>query len=114
MGIVQSHLKKKKDEKIKEIETLNKSIEFLGIHQKLCNQQIEEKQEEKEKIDLQIYNKKEKYNKLSLECKICFDSLIEEILIPCGHCYCSKCAKNMTYCYICQQNIEKKYRIYKN
>tara|TARA_B110000114_G_C14850200_1_gene300395 strand:+ start:491 stop:634 length:144 start_codon:yes stop_codon:yes gene_type:complete len=47
MGIVQSHLKKKKDEKIKEIETLNKSIEFLGIHQKLCNQQIEEKQKKK-------------------------------------------------------------------
>ena len=114
MGLVQSHLNKIKKNKIDEIETLNKSIEFLGIHEKMCNQQIEEKQIEKEKINKEIKVKKEKYNKLSLECKICFDNLIEEIQIPCGHCYCSNCSKNMTNCYICQQNIEKKYKIFKN
>ena len=47
MGLVQSHLNKIKKNKIDEIETLNKSIEFLGIHEKMCNQQIEEKQIEK-------------------------------------------------------------------
>ena len=35
MGIVQSTLRKKRDKQIEEIDTLNKSIEFLGHHQKL-------------------------------------------------------------------------------
>lgn len=115
MGLVQSHLNNRKNNKIKELETLNSTIEFLGHHKKICEQEIEKKTKCKENLDLKIHKCKTEYGKYAnLDCKICFDNLIEIILIPCGHCYCEKCTTNMTHCYICQQQIINKYKIYKN
>ena len=115
MGLVQSHLNKKKDKAIEEIDTLNKSIEFLGHHKKMCGLDIDNRIKRKEKLDNEIVKCKHEYGKyVSLDCKICFDSLIETILVPCGHCYCNNCSNNMDTCYICQQQIVSKYKIYKN
>ena len=114
MGLVQSHLNKKKNKAIEEIGTLNKSIEFLGHHKKMCDLDIDNRIKRKEKLDNEIVKCKHEYGKyVSLDCKICFDSLIETILVPCGHCYCNNCSNNMDTCYICQK-IVSKYKIYKN
>ena len=78
-------------------------------------QDVENKNTSKQKLEVEIEKCKARYCKyVSLDCKICFDNLIETILIPCGHCYCNNCSNNMTKCYICQQNIMTKYKIYKS
>ena len=115
MGIVQSTLRKKRDKQIQEIETLNKSIEFLGHHKKLVDREIDTKKGLVNRLENKIDKCKSEYSKYtSLDCKICFDNLIDIIMVPCGHCYCSKCSNDMSTCYICQQPIQMKYKIYKD
>ena len=115
MGIVQSTLRKKREKQIQEIDTLNKSIEFLGHHQKLVDKEIDSKKERVIRLENKIDECKSEYSKyISFDCKICFDNLIETILVPCGHCYCTNCSNNMQHCYICQQPIHMKYKIYKD
>ncbi len=115
MGIVQSTLRKKREKQIKEIDTLNKSIEFLGHHKKLVDKEIDFRKDKISRLENKLEKCKSEYSKYNnLDCKICFDNLIELIMIPCGHCYCSSCSNNMQNCYICQQPIHQKYKIYKD
>ena len=77
MGLVQSHLNNRKNNKIKELETLNKTIEFLGHHKKICEQEIDKKKKYKENLDLKIHKCKTEYGKYAnLDCKICFDNFM--------------------------------------
>ena len=115
MGLIHSTLRKKRQNTIDELDTLNKTVETLKHYEKICNQDIENKRRLKKNIENEIEKCKNEYTKyLNLDCKICFDNLIEVILLPCGHCYCVNCSNNMTKCYICQQNIQTKHKIYKN
>ncbi len=113
MGIINSTLQKKKKEKINEIHTLNTSIQHLKHYEKKTNQQIDNMIFQKKRIKEDI----EKYQSIffkhtSMECKICFDNIVDIIVTPCGHCYCQKCSLNMNKCYICQQEINNKHKIY--
>ena len=113
MGIVNSTLKKKKQEKINELDILNNSIQHLKHYEKKNNQEINKMISQKEKIKDELEKFKSIYLKhISMECKICFDNVIDTIIIPCGHCYCRNCSNNMSKCYICQQNIQEKYKIF--
>lgn len=115
MGLIQSTLRRKRQKTIDELDTLNNSLESLKHFEKKCNQDIENKRRVKKKIENEIKKCTTEYSKYSsLDCKICFDNLIEVILLPCGHCYCHNCSNNMTKCYICQQEIKSKHKIYKN
>ena len=48
------------------------------------------------------------------ECKICMDELNKIMLVPCGHCFCLKCSKNLTECPICRSQIQSINNIYFN
>lgn len=41
------------------------------------------------------------------ECKICFDSLVATVFLPCGHCMaCRKCGTQFSRCPLCQAPIQ--------
>eukprot|EP01064_Diplonema_japonicum_P020750 TRINITY_DN30329_c0_g1_i1.p1 TRINITY_DN30329_c0_g1~~TRINITY_DN30329_c0_g1_i1.p1 ORF type:complete len:271 (+),score=28.13 TRINITY_DN30329_c0_g1_i1:45-857(+) len=47
-------------------------------------------------------------------CKICFDSIINCILLDCGHmCVCMPCAKRLKNCPMCRKLIRKRKKVYK-
>eukprot|EP01059_Diplonema_ambulator_P036458 TRINITY_DN9080_c0_g2_i1.p1 TRINITY_DN9080_c0_g2~~TRINITY_DN9080_c0_g2_i1.p1 ORF type:complete len:274 (+),score=82.07 TRINITY_DN9080_c0_g2_i1:97-918(+) len=47
-------------------------------------------------------------------CKICFDSVINCILLDCGHmCVCLPCAKRLKNCPMCRKLIRKRKKIFK-
>jgi hypothetical protein len=42
-------------------------------------------------------------------CKICFDSRLGVLFVPCGHfCACSQCAVALSSCPVCRSSIQKK------
>lgn len=48
-------------------------------------------------------------------CKICMESLIECVLLDCGHmCSCIKCGKQLAECPICRQNVVRVVRVFKS
>ena len=93
-----------KKRKINYINELSKSIEILKYNQLIEFKKLDE-------LNCYITHRetelKNRYN-----CKICFDSHISTVLIPCGHMYCSNCVENITNCYYCRQQIEKKQKLY--
>eukprot|EP01130_Rhizamoeba_saxonica_P007447 TRINITY_DN3014_c0_g1_i2.p1 TRINITY_DN3014_c0_g1~~TRINITY_DN3014_c0_g1_i2.p1 ORF type:complete len:207 (+),score=30.37 TRINITY_DN3014_c0_g1_i2:875-1495(+) len=53
------------------------------------------------------------------ECRICFDAVIDTVIIPCGHiCVCLTCSRTLTgedgkdYCPICNTLIENVYKTF--
>ena len=126
MGNEMSYLKNAKLRKIKNLETLNQSIANLHLLQKEEEKQIvilEKKkkfiQDEIMKTNLELETireqKKEVLETIKLfECKICMDELNKIMLVPCGHCFCLKCSKNLTECPICRSQIQSINNIYFN
>lgn len=124
MGIVQSTLNNKKNKKIKELETVNNSIENL----KLFNNELKDKNKELQKENTILLNniKKFKINSeeliskikkhgniiSSLECSICMDNISDNILLPCGHLFCSNCLNQLKECPTCRIHILSKRRLY--
>lgn len=47
-----------------------------------------------------------------LLCKICFDSLLEVVFLPCGHQACVQCTACLTNCHICRASIRAIARTY--
>ncbi len=47
-------------------------------------------------------------------CKICMDSLIDCVLLECGHMVsCTRCGKRLAECPICRQNVVRVVRVFK-
>lgn len=48
-------------------------------------------------------------------CKICMESLIDCVLLDCGHMVsCIKCGKQLAECPICRQNVVRVVRVFKS
>lgn len=48
-------------------------------------------------------------------CKICMESIIDCVLLECGHmCSCIKCGKQLAECPICRQNVVRVLRVFKS
>lgn len=48
-------------------------------------------------------------------CKICMESVIDCVLLDCGHmCSCIKCGKQLAECPICRQNVVRVVRVFKS
>ena len=48
-------------------------------------------------------------------CKICMESIIDCVLLDCGHmCSCIKCGKQLAECPICRQNVVRVIRVFKS
>lgn len=126
MGTVNSHLNNKKKKCIQELEILNKSLENLKIleREELRQQQLlisqkqnylEEIHEEKNNLLLIKQKKSNLIETIKLfECKICMERPNKIMCIPCGHCYCLECSRNLEHCPLCRSKIESINNIYFN
>lgn len=47
------------------------------------------------------------------QCTICFEHLIDTVLVPCGHQYCSKCTYSQPGCPMCQQPVASRLRTFR-
>ena len=124
MGIVQSTLNNKKDKKIKELDTINIAVENLH----LFHNELEDKNKELQKENTilldninrfkenseELIHKIKKYGNIihSLECSICMDNISDNILLPCGHLFCSNCLNQFTQCPTCRVHILSKSKLY--
>ena len=57
-----------------------------------------------------LINEKNSVNKM--ECSICMNHDINVCCVPCGHSFCHKCIKTTETCFICQQPVFMKQKIY--
>lgn len=124
MGIVQSTLNKRKNNKIKELETLNTTIENLKLFQTELKTKNTDLQNENtillENLNNFKYNSEEVINKIkkygeilnTLECSICMDNVCDNILLPCGHLFCSTCLDQFKQCPTCRIHILSKRKLY--
>lgn len=124
MGIVQSTLNKRKNNKIKELETLNTTIENLKLFQSELESKNTNLQNENtillENLNNFKYNSEEVINKIkkygkilnTLECSICMDNICDNILLPCGHLFCSTCLDQFKQCPTCRIHILSKRKLY--
>lgn len=126
MGCCYSYVEKQNQNKLKLLETLNKTIDNLRLLQK------EEKRLQdnlrKDKIELEYDIQKEHENLAKIkekhkntietikmfECSICLDKLNKVMCIPCGHCFCLDCSRNLQQCPICRSDITGINNIYFN
>jgi hypothetical protein len=47
------------------------------------------------------------------QCVICCEDTVMFALVPCGHCFCSKClARQIGNCYVCRTQVKERIRIY--
>merc|ERR1719474_228626 len=46
-----------------------------------------------------------------IECKVCMDHSKDTVLVPCGHCLCSKCSQRLRKCPMCRARIERSVKI---
>ena len=124
MGIVQSTLNKRKETKIKELESINKGIENLKLFQNELDDKNKQLQKEntillnnikKFKINSEeLISKIKKHGNIiqSLECSICMDNISDNILLPCGHLFCSNCLNQFTQCPTCRVHILSRRKLY--
>jgi len=124
MGIVQSTLNSKKNKTIKELETVNNSIENLKLFHNELKDKNKELQKEnsilldnikKFKINSEeLISKIKKHGNIicALECSICMDNISDNILLPCGHLFCSNCLNQLKECPTCRIHILSKRRLY--
>jgi len=126
MGCCYSYVEKQNQQKLKLLETLNKTIDNLRLLQKEEGRQQDllrmERNELEQAVVAEKKNLAETKQKHSqtietikmFECKICMEKLNRVMLIPCGHCFCLDCAKNIKQCPICRSNVEGINNIYFN
>ena len=126
MGICFSFYENRKNRIIRDIETLNKSLEHLKVLETKEEKDLNNLLHSKEQLCQQItqeHNKLEHIknkngnlikNMKLLECKICMEKVVNIMLIPCGHCFCLNCSNTFTHCPICRSLVESKANIYFN
>lgn len=126
MGCCYSYIERKNQQKLKLLETLNKTIDNLRLLQKEEERQQEILQIEKKDLEQEINKEKKKLfdtKKLHqqtidtikmFECKICMEKLNKIMLVPCGHCFCLECSKSLKECPICRSAIYSINNIYFN
>ena len=125
MGIPQSKMRAKRRRLLRETETINNSIKVLAVlrenlkqeivfieHKKnYLNSEIKEQNRNLFSLCNKVRNLEGEKNDL-LECKIYMENKIENIVLPCGHCYCDKCSFGLQECHICRKSIENLHKIY--
>ena len=126
MGCCYSYLEKQNQRKLNLLETLNKTIDNLRLLQKEETRQQEVLRLERNEIELQVQQEKKKLQDTKkqhhqtietikmFECKICMEKLNKIMLVPCGHCFCLDCSKNLKECPICRSSISSINNIYFN
>jgi hypothetical protein len=46
-------------------------------------------------------------------CSICINETVSQVIVPCGHTFCSTCSKKQQIsCYICRGNIREKVKLF--
>ena len=126
MGCCYSYLEKQNQEKLKLLETLNKTIDNLRLIQKEEGRQQNILRRDKNILEQEVDLEKKKLEEIKkkhsqtietikmFECKICMEKLNKVMLIPCGHCFCLECAKNIEVCPICRSEVKGINNIYFN
>ena len=126
MGCCYSYLEKQNQEKLKLLETLNKTIDNLRLIQKEEGRQQNILRRDKNILEQEVDLEKKKLEEIKkkhsqtietikmFECKICMEKLNKVMLIPCGHCFCLDCAKNIEVCPICRSEVNGINNIYFN
>ena len=111
MGLVNSHLKNKRQNLINQVDTLNQSLEFLEKLENRKTKDISSLENSKnkiidgiEKMETIINKRKKEYQKTkdTMECNICMERKINCVLVPCGHIYCSDCVVSSNICPHCR------------
>ena len=126
MGCCYSYLERQNQQKLKLLETLNKTIDNLRLLQKeearrhdLLRVEKNELEKEVNKEQQYLLDTKKKHQQTidtikMFECKICMERLNKIMLVPCGHCFCLDCSKNLKECPICRSSISSINNIYFN
>ena len=121
MGLVNSHLQRKREELIHQVDTLNQSIEFLEKLEDRKKKDVEGLETNKNQImdgiqrmETIVKHRKKEYikNKDKLECSICMENKVNCVLVPCGHMYCSGCIMTDGICPHCREPFEKVQRLF--
>ena len=121
MGLVNSHLQRKREELIHQVDTINQSIEFLEKLEARKTKDIKELEQNKtqimngiERMDTIVKQRKKEYIKTKdvMECSICMENKVNCVLIPCGHMYCSGCIMTDGICPHCREPFDKVQRLY--
>ena len=116
MGLVNSHLQRKREELIHQVDTINQSIEFLEKLEARKKKDVKELEQNKtqimngiERMDTIVKHRKKEYLKTKdvMECSICMENKIDCVLVPCGHMYCSKCIVGVDVCPHCRNSFQK-------
>lgn len=126
MGCCYSYVDRQNQKKLNLLDTLNKTIDNLRLLQNeegrqqnlLRTQKIDLEQEVVEQKKL-LASVKEKHAQTietikMFECKICMEKLNKVMLIPCGHCFCLDCARNIQECPLCRSQVQGINNIYFN
>lgn len=126
MGCCYSYLERQNQKKLKLLETLNKTIDNLRFLQKEEARQQDLLRLEKIGLEKEVTVEKQKLQQTKkqhqqtidtikmFECKICMERLNKIMLVPCGHCFCLECSKNLKECPICRSSISSINNIYFN
>lgn len=126
MGCCYSYIEKQKQQKLKLLETINNTIDNLSLLQKEEYRKQQLLREERNELEQAVIKEKENLTATKekhtqtietikmFECKICMEKLNRVMLIPCGHCFCLECAKNIINCPICRSNVKGINKIYFN
>ena len=95
-----------------------KDIDTNFLYKLLKKQKIMELQNidymiKNKESELLIANKKQKNEKKEFnECSICLEKPKDMVNVPCGHCFCSKCTKEASHCFICREKILHKQKLF--
>lgn len=126
MGCCYSYVEKQNQRKLNLLETLNKTIDNLRLLQKEEGRQQELLRLEKKELELKVHQETQKLQEIKnkhkntidtikmFECKICMERLNKIMLVPCGHCFCLECSRNLKECPICRSSISSINNIYFN
>ena len=121
MGLVNSHLQRKREILINQVDTLNKSLEFLSTLEKKNQAELVILEQNKgdimtgiQRMDTIVKHRKREYLKTKdvMECTICMENKVNCVLIPCGHIFCHVCSEKQLNCYYCRKQITNKQQLY--
>jgi hypothetical protein len=126
MGCCYSYVDRQNQKKLNLLETLNKTIDNLRLLQNEEGRQQDLLRTEKRELEQEVVEQKkllasvkEKHSQTietikMFECKICMEKLNKVMLIPCGHCFCLDCARNIKECPLCRCQVQGINNIYFN